>query len=264
MGATHDTVRLVNFATRPFRKAQRLNTASAKHIGGFERIFEHSLNDVDHGFATENRELLRADRGAGYWLWKPYFVNRHLRELRDREWLFYCDAGARFINPVAPLVTHALDHSMDMLTFELEPFHVERMWTKRDAFVLLDCDTVDFRESPQRLGSYSLWRRTDAALEVADAWLRHARDPRILSDMPNTCGLPNHNGFQDHRHDQSILSLLTKKRRIPAWRDPCQYGNAYGYRHPDCAYPQIIEATRDRTPTLRTRIAMVRRRLTPR
>jgi hypothetical protein len=258
---TPQRVRLVTYATRPFRKAQQRNIASAKHVGGFERIFAHSRNDIDRLFRAENRRLLRAERGAGYWLWKPYFVNRHLLELRDTEWLFYCDAGARFVTPVTPLIEHAREHCLEVLVFELEPHHVEREWTKRDAFILLDGDTVEIQESPQRLASYSLWRGTDAARELADAWLRYACDPRILSDIPNTCGLPNHDGFRDHRHDQSILSVLTKVRRIPAWRDPSQYGNAYRGAHSSCLYPQIVELTRDRASTLRTRIASAERRL---
>ena len=42
-------------------------------------------------------------------------------------------------------------------------------------------------------------------------YLYYAQDKRIITDDPNELGYNNYEGFRDHRHDQSILSLLTKK-----------------------------------------------------
>ena len=42
-------------------------------------------------------------------------------------------------------------------------------------------------------------------------YLYYAQDKRIITDDPNELGVSNYEGFRDHRHDQSILSLLTKK-----------------------------------------------------
>jgi hypothetical protein len=33
-------------------------------------------------------------------------------------------------------------------------------------------------------------------------------DVRMVSDLPNTQGLPNLPSFSDHRHDQSLLTIL--------------------------------------------------------
>ena len=46
------------------------------------------------------------------------------------------------------------------------------------------------------------------------------RDPRILCDGPNTCGLPNFEGFRDHRHDQSITTILAMKHGIETFPSP--------------------------------------------
>ena len=47
----------------------------------------------------------------------------------------------------------------------------------------------------------------------------------ILTDAPNTCGKPNLDGFIEHRHDQSILTLLKEKHGIEGFRSPTQFGN---------------------------------------
>ena len=49
----------------------------------------------------------------------------------------------------------------------------------------------------------------------------------ILTDIPNACGLSNLPEFKDHRHDQSILSLLAKKHNVEMFRDPSQWGNPH-------------------------------------
>ena len=41
--------------------------------------------------------------------------------------------------------------------------------------------------------------------------LYYAQDKRIITDDDNEMGVDNYEGFRDHRHDQSILSLLVKK-----------------------------------------------------
>ena len=46
------------------------------------------------------------------------------------------------------------------------------------------------------------------------------RDARILCDGPNVCGLPNLDGFRDHRHDQSILTILAIKHGIKTHPSP--------------------------------------------
>ena len=45
------------------------------------------------------------------------------------------------------------------------------------------------------------------------------------SDRPNVCGLHNLPGFIEHRHDQSILSLLALRDQLEVIRHPSQYGN---------------------------------------
>ncbi|MEO1366762.1 MAG: hypothetical protein AAFX50_06265 [Acidobacteriota bacterium] len=91
----------------------------------------------------------------------------------------------------------------------------ERQYTKRDAFVLLDADRPEIADSPQRFASHLLLRRSAASLRLLREALEAAVDPRLLTDQPNQLGLPNYPDFVAHRHDQSILSVLGKKHRLP-------------------------------------------------
>lgn len=88
------------------------------------------------------------------------------------------------------------------------------------------------------------------APEVEDFFqevLHYAQDIRIISDRPNTMGKDNYPDFVDHRHDQSVISLISKKRGIKKFRDPSQYGIINHYPkevEKRSAYPQIIDSHR--------------------
>jgi hypothetical protein len=231
---------LINYANRRFQWHQRQNSQSALAAGGFDRVCSFGPRDIDADFAARNRHILEHQRGNGYWLWKPYFVSRVLPALGAGDYLFYCDAGAQFIAPIDPLLEVTKRDELDLMVFEL-PL-LEGDWTKRDAFVLLDCDRPEFIQSPQRLASFHLWRKSARTQAIAHEWLTLAQDERLLTDLPNQCGLPNHPGYREHRHDQSLFSLLTKKHGLPAYRNPAHRRKWRRYRN--SPYGQIINHTR--------------------
>ncbi len=243
---------LLNYANERFAEHQRRNSESGLTIGGFDRVLSYGPADIDAQFAAANRRILQHERGNGYWLWKPYFIVRTLESLAPGDWLFYCDAGAHFTGSIDPLIDVCQRDGRDVLVFELP--HPERRYTKRDAFVLLGCDRPEFINSRQRLASFHLWRASPAAIAFAREWLAAAQDERLLTDLPNQCGLPNHRRYKAHRHDQSLFSLLTKKYGIAAYRNPSQQGLRDEKLYANSPYGQVIEHTRRGRAPLATRV----------
>ena len=202
------TTTLLTFADESFADWQRVCTLTAQ-VFGIHAIHAVSPSDIDARFARDNHDILTQPRGCGLWLWKPYFIDRMLRELDEGDVLIYADAAMHFVNPVSPIEA-MLGHGKRELLLFGEGFR-ESQYTKRDAFVLLNADEPRYAQSPQRFASALALRNTGGVRELVAEWLHHARDPRILGDADNTCGLPNHSDFIAHRHDQSILSLLSKR-----------------------------------------------------
>ena len=202
---------LVNYASPEFEPYRTINRITGLRAG-FDECLSFGPADIDDDFASENDAILSQPRGAGYWLWKPYFVSRVLSEVDYGDYVFYCDSAVHFVGSVAPLLELARHHALSMVLFG-EGFR-ESQYTKRDAFVLMECDSPEFSSTPQRFASYFLLEKTEATIEMVSAYLRFARDSRILTDQENEMGYPDHPDFVDHRHDQSILSLLSKKLGI--------------------------------------------------
>ena len=239
---------LINYANDLFRTSQQVNSTTGKTVGLFDEIISYSPKDIDSEFYAMNKTILSQKKGNGYWLWKPYFIKKTLEVLNDGDFLFYCDSGSYFLKPITPIINISLETGQDVIPFEL--MLMEKAWTKRDTFVLMDCDNPDFTDSNQRLGGFSLWRKSKFAMNVASEYLRFSQDPRIITDLENQFGYENYPEFKQHRHDQSIFSLLTKKYELQAYRDPSQWGNKSRHVYPQSKYDQLIELTRARDETI--------------
>ena len=88
---------------------------------------------------------------------------------------------------------------------------LERQYTKRDAFILLGVDSPFYSETGQFNAAFQIYKKTRFTEAFLEEYLYYSQDRRIITDDPNKLGKENYNEFKDHRHDQSILSLLTKK-----------------------------------------------------
>lgn len=232
---------LINYSNNRYKNAQKINTKTAIDSGKFSKVISYSEEDIDECFFSSNKNILMQTKGGGFWLWKPYFIKKALEDLQDDEWLFYCDSGSRFINSISEFIC-SIGDTFDIVPFELQ--YIEKYWTKRDCFQLMDCDNIIITDSKQRLGGFSLWKKTDFSIQFVSEWLRYAQDERILTDIENQLGMVNYENFEAHRHDQSIFSLLTKKYKIPAYRDPSQAGNNFINLYPNSKYHQFLISTR--------------------
>jgi hypothetical protein len=210
---------LLTYADGAYREGQARLCDSARAVG-FAEVRAASPADLeDGGFAAEHRDILSQPRGSGYWLWKPYLIRQALDRLGPGDVLFYCDSSLdgfyRFDRFPTQLVSLVRRMPQGFAIGPVIHQHgASANWTKRDAFLLLDADLPGIVSRPQLQATWSLWRRTPEALRFADKWLAACCDPRILTDMPNTLGQPNHPGFYDHRHDQSVLTLLAYREKV--------------------------------------------------
>lgn len=76
------------------------------------------------------------------------------------------------------------------------------------------------------LASFLIVRKSLMSMTFISEWLTYSQDSRVITDDANTLGLNNYAHFQEHRHDQSILSLLAKKWNLTIYYDPSQHGES--------------------------------------
>lgn len=224
---------LINYADQGYFKAQKRNIASGIGVGKFDKFIMESRKTLDDSFVSKNHSIMSLPRGAGYWLWKPFIILRALSTIKDDDYLFYCDSGCLFINPI--------DEIIDMNKEDLDEKGIvlfnttmwvntgppwsdspEYMWTKRDLFDALNCDTSKITESPQANAATILMQKRNFSIKFIQEWLELCENFHLMTDEPSI--LPNYEGFKEHRHDQSILSVLAKTKNIKFNGDMTHWG----------------------------------------
>lgn len=211
----------MNYADDAFKVQQDYALKMAKKNGDFDKVIGFGRSDIDARFYEEHKTILDQKKGGGYWLWKPYFILKTLETLNDGDYLFYSDSGAFFLKSVDILIDELEKYDQDIMGFEL-PL-IEKQWTKQELFVRMDCDTEEFYETNQILASYMLIRKSEFSKEFFNKYLEISCDELNITDKYDYNILQNKE-FIEHRHDQSIFSLLYKKFKLKVFKDPSQFG----------------------------------------
>lgn len=208
---------LVNYADVLFRKAQRLNTWTALHIAKFDKVYEYNDSKIDVDFKEKNKAIFKNKKGNGLYIWKPYCILKTLEKVNYGDIVFYCDAGSFFCKNVR---NYLINEVNDIWVSNI-PF-IEKQFSQKKAFDLMECNKEEFRETNQIQGGFVGIRKTDETVSFVSEWLHYCEDIRILS--PSCDNEEEDICFIANRDDQTVLSLLCKKKGIVAYPDPTQYG----------------------------------------
>ena len=92
--------------------------------------------------------------------------------------------------------------------------YFEKKYSKRDAFILLDADYPIYTDTFQYMAGIQVYKKSEYTENFLTKLLNYSTDKRIITDAPNTLGLPNYKEFIENRHDQTVLSILIKKFRF--------------------------------------------------
>jgi hypothetical protein len=176
------------------------------HVIGYTEQF---LQDSPK-FWNKHREFLSNNkRGYGFWLWKPYVIKQTLKRMKRGDILFYVDAGCVFnkdgIDQLHRLTNLVTESPHGILGFQMR--HQEKYWTKSDCATALDA--VAQMQGGQLHATVIVLRKCKHVTRLAKLWYNYCSDNyHLIDDSPSNV---NNRELVEHRHDQSIFSLLRKK-----------------------------------------------------
>lgn len=219
----------ISFAHNRFLQSQQQCKESALSVGGFDVSYALGIHDIDQTFLNKNKQILSAPRGAGYWLWKPYFIKKYIEQIDYGDILVYTDAGMTFIKPIWEVYKKYvnIEDNGIMSTGECG---INSQFTKRDAFILMNLDTEKYTNAGHKTASCIIIRKKNNSVDFVNEWLDYSQNANIITDLSNTQGKQNYPNYIDHRHDQSIFSLLCEKYKV----SHCIEGLCQFHRPNDC------------------------------
>jgi hypothetical protein len=229
-------------------KYKTANTWLANSLRGYgiDRHINISQEEfLTTDFSRQHKHIALEPTGAGFFLWKPYYILETLQKMSEGDLLLYVDSGHAFEADPAPLFD--LCKEQDMLLFEnyqgyfffsrtglafneyncYTEVNKCKYWCKADSLRLLGLKGSGAEDAWLTDASIILFRKSARTLQFVKEWLQACTDRRMVSFDRNEDGAGEIPGFQFHIYDQSLLSLLAFKHRLPLFRCPSQYGNHY-------------------------------------
>lgn len=183
---------------------------------GFKEHFQWDRGKLKKTpFYKENREILDGQKGAGYFLWKPYIILETLEKINDGDIVIYADNAVYFISPPEEEIQQCIDNNGFFL---IQAYgHFCSQYTKRDAFHFMEQDTPFYHNSFMVQASFQIYQKNSTTMAFVKEWLKYCMNKNIITDWKNVCGKDNIENFINHLYDMSVLSLLAAKHKIKSF-----------------------------------------------
>lgn len=202
-------INLLTYSDNNYFELQKTLAENAILSGVFNNVISKKREDlIKTNFYKHNQEILDMPRGAGYWLWKPYFILDELNKMRMNDVLMYVDCGDQLheLNELRHFLKEKTENHDIILT---KGAFKNSDWTKRDCFVLMGCDNQAYYDEIQMEAGILVFKNTSSSREIVSKWLTYCCMKAVVTDELNVSGKENIEGFKDHRHDQSVLTNLS-------------------------------------------------------
>lgn len=183
-------------------------------------------------------------RAWSWWAFKPLVIQVAMNQSAENDVIIYSDAGVEFINNVNYIIDR-----MDQDIFLFGNMYEHAHWCKRDVIDAIWPAPPDpaggsnlvpgwWRFGKQVQASVIFFRVSDYTRKFVKEWLDWClfEGGRLVDDSPSRT--PNHPEFQEHRHDQAILTTMAYREGIKLNWWPAIYNDG-AFTYPRGDYPDL-------------------------
>jgi hypothetical protein len=181
----------------------------------FESVNCFTQNNTP-GLAAHADFIAKSPKGYGYWIWKPLIILETMRKAQENDVIVYADAGC-YINSTPEAkrkfeiyLSLVKKNAPHRINFQLS--YPEEMYTKNDVLSYFQAMGTEHATSRQIAGTYMILVNTPENRAIMEELhqIMGSDNHHLHDDSPSR--IPNAPSFIDHRHDQSVLSVLMKMR----------------------------------------------------
>ena len=227
-------IHLATFYSSDLKISAKRFKKQAEDINIYDFIHIFNQEDLNDDFKNYISELLKKGkkRGYAYWVWQTYVHQVVLSKMKEGDIYHWCDVGCHFnekglkrLREYIDIVSKEKNGFLGFSYKDLEPKekykkykfknNLEYEYTKSDLIKYFNLSHNDeIIKSPQVWGGSFFIKKSKESLEIMDEHFHITRNRFDLIDDDEgkfvEKSLP---GFIAHRHSQSVLSILVKKRR---------------------------------------------------
>ena len=212
----------LNLSVRRFtNQARDLKFYEDVKIFGKKELSNEIKNQINYFYKQKKIRLY------GYACWKAFIIKKYLKTLPENSILQYSDIGCHF-NPkgLDRLKDYIeLANKYNLLTFQYKlpnwkiysdykfQQYFEYEYTKADAWNNLEIiDKSNILKSEQIWSGNIFFKNNSFSNMILNKWEEILKVNSLIDDSFSK--LNNHPSFIEHRHDQSIFSLICKKHNV--------------------------------------------------
>ena len=196
-------------------------TSQANNVNLFDKIIGYTDVDLKNDFEFWNKHgtfITNNQRGYGYWIWKSYIIKKTMDTMLDGDILLYLDAGCEIDINKKQILSDYINYVTTECLIVTEThipnivIYFEKDWTKMDLLLQLDMLDDKYLSTPSYQAGAQLILKCDKMIAHVNQWYDLCCNYHNIDDSPSISS--NLQCFREHRHDQSVCSLLIKKNNL--------------------------------------------------
>lgn len=201
-------IHFISYGNDLYMSSKKRIENEAIQLKKFDNICIYSPEMLSDWFKKTFCDILRCQRGGGYWIWKFDIILQELDKMDDDDVLVYLDAGCSIVktgekrfNEYIEMLKQSEHNSIAFVLREKE-----KEYTTQEIYNTLLSEVDD---SGQIMGGCQIYKKNKKLIKMFNEIIDILKkDPYLITDKYNSS---QKSYFIDNRHDQSILSLMRKK-----------------------------------------------------
>ncbi len=213
---------LCSFASPDLKKSSERFITQSKKINLYKKVKVFGFSDLSEKKKKQINSF-KKKRLFGYACWKPEIILNFLNEIPQDSILQYSDVGCHLNYNGAQRLNFYKEETLknDYLVFKYtEPdfkidkelkyqIYYEYEYTKEDLFKHFKISSNSkIRNSEQIWSGSMFFKNNSKTINFLNSWLKVCEINNLIDDSPSL--EKNNSAFIEHRHDQSVFSILCK------------------------------------------------------
>lgn len=199
--------------TRSYTKeAERLMQSSQKYH--FDARITYTNDDIFKSDCYKDHKQV-LDAPSFSWAFKPLLIAETLDHADWNDVVIWTDSNHIVVGDPQPLIDFAKENNI--FCHDHAPHrYTNAQFTHRDTFVNMKCDGERYWNGVHLQVSTMAFCKTMFTVSFVREWLKCALNINIISNNV----LPNFPEYIDHRHEQSIFSILAEECHLKYGHNP--------------------------------------------
>jgi hypothetical protein len=215
----------ITYGDDKFKVSRERICRQATDMNIFNSVKCFTRLDIDEDFKNKIGKYFDEPRGGGLMLWKPYIIYKTLEKMNDGDFLVYCDAGCHLDIRGRNMFLDYFKLLQNKCCIQFDHPYKERDWTIRETYKYFD---VELDNSLQEWSGCEIIKKCSDSMKIFGDWYRIAYErPDLFSLDYNDSNRDADRTFMYNRHDQSIISMLSK---LPHYKNTVYFLNKDHYR----------------------------------